>query len=217
MLQIIGRALIAAAVFSGFGTAWAHSHSHTHTLNDSSVFAAESIRGVLLKRGGSGGTNDLYLVSKSWPQPLKIVVSTPTLNVDLGNLKDGDFLVARGLASPSEGTVRVDAIESLGLRELLGSWRTDRWEVYEFRDFNRMNLYVPTRANNGQRVPLSMAREFNYVLAPEQGARYSIFLSDDRTVTVGTIEVQENKINFIVYDSKTGEVSQNISLSPLSL
>jgi hypothetical protein len=121
------------------------------------------------------------------------------------------------LVNEADGTVRLDAIESLGLRELLGSWRTDRWEVYEFRDFSRMNLYVPTQSSSGQRIPLSKAREYNYVLAPEQGARYSIFLSDDRSVTVGSIEVKENKINFTVYDSKTGEISENISLSPLSL
>lgn len=137
----------------------------------------------------------------------------PNIKYDLARLRQGDFLVARGNVDELTKTVTIEAIESLGLRELIGTWSSSRLEVYEFQDFTRLNLYVPNQARDS----IEIAGKYNYAVAPDHGDRYSIFLSDNRSVLVGSFEFKNQRLQLTVLDPKTGRVSQNISLSPLTV
>lgn len=185
---------------------------------NSSYYQTEHVSGIVITEGHTD-SGDVWLVSKRSPEPLK-VVAHPSILSDLRKLSSGDFVVGRGTIQVQQKTARLESIETLGLRQLLGSWKSSRWEVYEFRDFNRMTLYIPAVRNYSLAiaVPLKKAQEFSYFLAPEQDNRYSIFLmAEDKTITTGSIEVQDGRIQLSVIDSQTGEIRENISLSPLSV
>jgi predicted transcriptional regulator of viral defense system len=172
-----------------------------------SVSNAVAIQGLIDTADGK-----LTLVTK---YDIAYVLDSPNPDVksDLERLRQGDYLAARGNVDELNHLITVEAIESLGLRELLGAWSSSRLEVYEFQDFTRLNLYVP----NSTRNKVEIAGKYNYAVAPDHGDRYSIFLSDNRSVLVGTLEFKNQRLQLTVLDPKTGRVSQNISLSPLTL
>jgi hypothetical protein len=160
----------------------------------------------------------MYLNVQSGQPALKIVPSNPSLTTDLQKLKNGDFVAARGtlgILPADQGTVQLDSIESVGLVDLLGTWKSDDWAVYEFKDFTQLNLYHGTQNDAG--VSLQKTAQFNYVVAPEQGDTYSIFMSDNQSVNVGSIQFLDKAIIMTVIDPKTGKTSENISLSPIDV
>ena len=158
---------------------------------------------------------------KGTPQILTLTPASATAQQDLQLLESGDFLVARGHIQrhPSgfqTPTLTVITVESLGLKRLLGSWTTASWEVYEFHDFQRLSLYAPVLDTEDDYVmQLQKTKEFKYVLAPEGGRTYSIFLSNDGetpSVQVGSLELKSRRMILTFFDPLTGALSQPLSL-----
>lgn len=173
---------------------------------------ADSIHGFIQKNGTA---RSLRVANKNATETiLTMTAANPTIQASIDMLKNGDYLVARGTSNSS--SVQVDAIESLGLQALVGKWSTSRDEVYDFRDFTSLNLYVPSETANGEKGEVVKAGEFQYSVAPDQGARYSIFLSNAASVTVGSIEFHNRQLILNVIDPTTGQVSADILLSPLA-
>lgn len=168
---------------------------------------AITVRGLIDTASGK-----LSLVTK-YDVIYQLETYNSNVRYDLTRLRQGDYLVARGNVDEISKRVTIEAIESLGLRELIGTWSSTRLEVYEFQDFTRLNLYVPNQARDS----IEIAGKYNYAVAPDHGDRYSIFLSDNRSVLVGTFEFKNQRLQLTVLDPKTGRVSQNISLSPLTV
>lgn len=169
---------------------------------------ATSIRGFIQKQNG---VRVLLVQNDDGSQSqLKISGSTPQVQNNLNQLKNGDYLVARGTVGAAD--VSIDAIESLGLQALVGMWATPKCEVYEFQDFTRLNLYVP----NDTRSDVVKAGEFQYSIAPDEGSRYQLFLSTSGSVTVGSLQFRKSHLVLNVIDPKTGQSSADIVLSPLA-
>lgn len=167
---------------------------------------ADAIHGFIARRAGA-----TYLVQNDGASvPFSITGSTPQIQANLDALKPGDYVVARGTLNRTAASI--DAIESLGLQSLLGQWTDGRTAVYEFKDFSQLNLYLPN-ANSGQVV---QAGSFQYSIAPDQGTRYQIFLSNAQAVTLGSLQLAKNQIVINLIDPKTGQVSPDIVLSPLN-
>ncbi|CAN5528744.1 hypothetical protein BH10BDE1_BH10BDE1_15330 [soil metagenome] len=176
--------------------------------------------------------------------PVTAAISVRTALLDL---KTDDFVVVSGSLididhddRPDE--VQVEGIESVGLRSVLGTWRSDKWEVVRFEDFTRMSLYRP-KAGSGlasalginfhlemsllnpltslKRLGFSKLKDLNYTLAPERGSAYSIFLVEKKPgggpapVYVGRLEVQDRALKLEIYNPKTGESSEVLSLLPV--
>lgn len=177
------------------------------------AFAIPSLANALTVRGLIDTANGrLQLVTK-YDQIYALDTLNSQVRYDLQRLRQGDYLVARGNVDELTKVVTVEAIETLGLRELIGTWSSSRLEVYEFQDFSRLNLYVPTQGSDA----IEIAGKYNYAVTPDQGDRYAIFFSDNRSVLVGSIEFKNQRLQLTVRDPKTGRVSQNISLSPLTV
>ncbi len=172
---------------------------------------ADSLRGFIARHGiqrflkVQAGTDA--------PTELEISTVTPQLQNNLSRLKDGDFIVARGTIGADQKTVQIQSIENLGLAALVGSWITERSEVYEFRDFSQLTLYVPAADGHS---PAVKAGDFNYAVTPDQGARYSIFVSNNLSVTLGSIEFRRSRLKLTVLDPQTGQVSSEMILSPFA-
>ncbi|MCB0422845.1 MAG: hypothetical protein KDD61_17725, partial [Bdellovibrionales bacterium] len=64
------------------------------------------------------------------------------IQVDLNELKSGDFMAGTGEFNKDKTALYVESINSVGLVDLLGIWHTSKWDVFEFLDFSRLNLYV---------------------------------------------------------------------------
>ncbi|MES2965583.1 MAG: hypothetical protein V4760_17005 [Bdellovibrionota bacterium] len=169
----------------------------------------QSIRGFI--RTSHDGS--VYLDVSAGEPPFRIEARHAQTEKDIRNLKLGDFLVARGTLDRGTAIAHVDTIETVGLRGLIGPWQSGSKRVYEFEDFSRLNLYRELRDSTG--VTLSRFKQMNYTVAPEAGGRYSIFMSDNRSVQIGFLDFEDDGIELTVIDPKTGRVSENISLSPL--
>lgn len=172
---------------------------------------ADTIRGVVKKIKGDNAT---YLVVEGNPTSFKIVANSPSVISGALKLNDGDSLTARGRLIPEKGEAFLFGIESVGLKSLIGVWHSPRWEVYEFRDFSRLNLYVVRSAPTGK-YKIKKSRELAYVIAPESGDRYSIFMSDNRNVLAGSLQMNKGQVDIMLFDTMTGQATENISLKPL--
>jgi hypothetical protein len=119
------------------------------------------------------------------------------------------------IALISEKHFTIDSIDQVGLTQLLGTWRSSRWEIFEFQDFSQLNLYMPEMQNQGN-ISLAKTHSLKYIVTPDAENRFAIFMNDDRDVRMGFIELGPNQVTLTINDFYTGQVSENISLSPLN-
>ena len=173
--------------------------------------ASTSLRGFIHLANGQ-----VAVALKTSPDAYKVSSSRPDILKSLATLHDGDYVITTGDLDAATHTLDVEAIESVGLQALLGIWRTQAWQVFEFRDFNRLNLYSSTQSPPSS-LGLEKLREFSYVLAPDSKNGFSILLSDDKAVHVGSLVLTDSSVHIQLFDSNTGAVAQDISLSPLPL
>ena len=154
----------------------------------------------------------LLLVDKSRLVRLKSV--NARLTQDLMRLKGGDFLVGTGTYASDRTSITLDTIDMVGLYQLLGFWYNANLDVYEFQDFNRLNLYatqvLPTTA------VAKKVKSLNYTLSPDDNNRWSLFLVDDAAVHIGSLEFVNRLVKLSIIDPKTGQVSETVVLTPLA-
>ena len=166
------------------------------------------------------------------PKPLSISTSL-AIRLALLELKNGDFVVVSGEFGDKNrdgisDEIRVDAIESVGLTQLIGSWRSSKWDVVRFEDFNSLSLYrAKSRGAQrlgtppGARAELAKLKDLSYTLAPEQGSSYSIFLAEKNSfrvpapVYVGHLELKPDSLKLEILDPMTGHASEVLSLLPV--
>ena len=148
------------------------------------------IRGQIINEGG---ISDLRL--KTETLEVYKVSGSQTLIARLRKLKTGDFIVATGTVS-SDKIVTLDSIQTVGLQELLGLWRSSRWEVFEFQDFSRLNLYL-THSDGQSDLSFSRTHELSYAITLENSADYSIFISDNlKKVMAGSLHTSGAEVIF---------------------
>jgi hypothetical protein len=179
---------------------------------------AGTVRGILHVSPVTGETS---ISLSGLPRPLRLVPVNPAVNLELMKLHEGDFLVGTANYHPPSSSLVLDAIESVGLQNLLGRWMTDNQQVFEFQDFFRLNLY-DLRTDffdvGSKKVSLSNKREYKYLLSPERDSgRFSIFLSDEKDIMIGSLQFTTGRVLISVFDPKTGAVANTISLAPLVL
>jgi hypothetical protein len=142
----------------------------------------------------------------------------------LGSLQAGDFVVLSGQyfdqdQNGSIDSILVNGIESVGLKRLIRTWKSDKWAVMKFENFNRMILYRPDLGSSR----LKKLKELNYTLAPDQGSDYSILMVEARStparpskpVFAGKLTVEKDRLQLELFDTKSGLTAEVYSLSPL--
>ncbi len=176
--------------------------------------SAETLVGTLRNNGGE---KPLEFVLSNTTDILVIEARTSLL-ADLRRLKTGDLITAQGSVLSETKKVHLESIDSLGIQQLLGTWKSDRYEIFEFKDFNQLNLYIPTYKAEGG-ISFSQTHSLSYVVTPAEGDGFSIFITDDSEVKLAFLELQKNKLNLTVtqFKNNSGLVTENISLSPINL
>ncbi len=161
----------------------------------------------------------VYIKRLQNPLSQKIVPASQGLLIDLQKLSTGDFIIGSGRFDPHRQLFVLASIDTVGLQQILGSWRSSSGQIFEFRDFVRLNLY-----NTHQRVRLArrgvsspkffMHRQMTYTLAPESGENiWSIFMADRQGVHIGSMNLSSRKMDLTLYDTVTGQISEKIELS----
>jgi hypothetical protein len=134
----------------------------------------------------------------------------------LRRLRPLDLVIVQGSINSLRQVLTVDSIDRIGLQELLGAWNSDRWEIFEFKTFSLLDLYIPSISsggNGGRHSLTGHARSFRYAITPEPDDVFSIFMTDDSDVRMGFLKVLPNKLVITVLDQKNGKVAEVISLS----
>ncbi len=142
----------------------------------------------------------------------------------LGSLQAGDFVVLSGqyLDRDQNGSIDsifVNGIESVGLKRLIRTWKSNKWDVMKFENFSRMILYRP----DPSRSRFQKLKEMNYTLAPSQGSEYSILMVEAtlnpsrpiQPVFAGKLSVEKDLLKIELFDTKSGLTAEAYSLSPL--
>ena len=179
----------------------------------------------LLPQAHAGNVVGFLVSEPGQPYKLKVQDSAAAMTIEAGewvvttlkHLRDGSLIVGTGHVSHEQKTVHLDSVQTVGLTELLGTWQSSRWEVFEFRDFNSLMRYLPMENSRGS-LELKFVESYDYVLTPDNQDTYSIFITDNsKRMMVGTLHLSAGSVILTVYDSETGRESEKISLSPLSL
>jgi len=134
----------------------------------------------------------------------------------LRRLRPLDLVTVQGNIDSLRQILTIDSIDRIGLQELLGAWNTDRWEIFEFKTFSLLDLYIPSISNaekNADHALAGHARSFRYAITPEPDDVFSIFMTDDSDVRMGFLKVLPNKLVISVLDQKNGKIAEIISLS----
>ena len=122
--------------------------------------------------------------------------------------------------------IYVREIYSVGLRRLLGAWRTHDWKIFHFEDFSHLDVYS-SPPGHGSVFPFNLilqkrrsrkkrkVEKVEYVIAPGAKNNWSIFIINDDGVQVGNLDFQKNKISLRLIDEKTGEYQEEFKLRPM--
>ncbi|MCM2282261.1 MAG: hypothetical protein NDI61_10490 [Bdellovibrionaceae bacterium] len=159
--------------------------------------------------------NQAFIRLRQTREALPVYGMTQELVADLQKMQDGDFIVGRGEVLTDRRMVALESIDTVGLRQILGAWRTANWNVFEFKDFNNVILYFPDAAVSTSPRATSR-RQMSYTLAPGSGENWSIFMADRQGIHIGELQFAAGarRINMTLYDSETGRVHQRLELAP---
>lgn len=156
---------------------------------------ALSINGYVVVSSGQH-----LLIDRETSRTFRIQPSNPDVQKSLSQLATFDGL--RGQVSNiSSDTLILEAIDFVSLRRLLGSWRTDKTSV-RFVNYSRVRFDMDGNA-----------REFTYALSPGQYNGWRIYLTDQSSVVLGTVNVDGVNAILEFYDPRTGQTAQHLQLS----
>ena len=144
-----------------------------------------------------------------------LIETKPDLDSNLRLLKTGDTIACSGRLSNDSSRLYLESIERIGLQGLLGAWQSSGGkEIFEFLTYDNLNVYVPTVDTIGA-VRLAQTRALKYVLTPENGSRFSIFMTNQSgDVRMAFLAFEKKRLALWLTNNSTGQTTEKISLSP---
>jgi len=103
-------------------------------------------------------------------------------------------------------------VDFVGIRRILGHWQSKDGYRIHFKDFRTaiVEKKQPLPWNPAEERTLDLV----YAILPMKEANWSLFMSNRKTVRVGTLSIQEKTLDIQLVDQRTGKVTEDISLSP---
>lgn len=149
-------------------------------------------------------TKNRYLVVQN--KEYLMQTTDKLINKDLSTLNNKDFVAIQGILLKDKGRVEVTQIHYVGVSQILGKWVSDTNEVYDFISFFKLNRQKPEDKN---------FKSYSYLLVPESDMRWTLFLSNsDNTHSTGYIELKDNVLEFVVFNSSDGSIYEKTVLKP---
>lgn len=177
----------------------------------SGALAAESVIGLLEKEA-----NEYYLrLVKDQPR-FKIVTTSADAQESLKKLSSGDFVTGTGEIKAETLEISLESIDYVGIKKLIGTWHSQDG-MFEITSFDHMNFYPyvynPKKATKQFRINISKAQEYKYSMTPTQGREWVLFLSDTKSTTFATIQINQGSARLKMYDSETGDITKSLRLT----
>ncbi|MDZ4661896.1 MAG: hypothetical protein SGJ18_09805 [Pseudomonadota bacterium] len=151
-------------------------------------------------------------------QIFEITSNSVEVDRDLARLSSGDFVALEGYFNVSQRKVFVNSVDWVGLKRILGSWKTSDKKVVEFQDFTVLMLHnyehstfpinqVNTSRNRTQPIPMS------YRMAPGVGSSWTLFLSDGKKLHMGRVNLSGHNLAITFFNIDTGKIIKTLKLS----
>jgi hypothetical protein len=183
----------------------------------SKVFASPiTVDGVLEARSGKPVLNT---------GSMRVVLNPHDQHVfgDLNKLRVGDYISGYGEYDQHNNTLDLQAIETVGLKSLLGRWQATDGQVYEFQTFTTLIFYhsvIQQWVNYAKSFfvepPRKDQHQLNYTLAPDSRTnRWSIFVADKEKLLIGYLEFKARTLSLTLMEPQTGRQVIKLELSPL--
>ncbi len=165
------------------------------------IFLASSHAEALNINGYVVVDNGQYMIiERETARTYKIQPSNPDVKKSLFQLATFDGIRGQ-ISNKTEDTLILETIDFVSLRRLLGDW-TDETARVSFVDFARVSFDMSGNA-----------RHFYYALSPSQNNTYKIYLTDQSSVVLGSLNIDGFRTILEFYDSTTGQVAQRLELS----
>lgn len=154
-----------------------------------------------------------HLVMNSAPTELwRIEGLSEQVTSQVKGLQEGDLLSATGELHLANKTAYVETVDFVGLKRILGHWESkDGYRIF-FKDFRSaiVEQKQPLPWNPDEEKTVNLV----YAILPLKESNWSLFMSNRKTVRVGTLTVNETNLSIQLVDQRTGKITEDISLSP---
>ncbi len=144
-----------------------------------------------------------FLVDRETARTYRLEANNPNVENSLSQLTTFDGIRGQTSNKNSE-TLILETIDFVSLRRLLGNWQDQSAQV-TFEDYTRVQFNI--NGNN---------RQFMYALSPGQNNAWRIYLTDQASVVLGTLNVEQMRAVLEFYDPKTGQTAQRLELSKVT-
>jgi hypothetical protein len=134
---------------------------------------------------------------------------------ELDRIQEGDFLFGIGNVDFSARKVHLYSIEKVGLKKLLGSWRSDQGGIFAFKSFSQVVLFeqqLQPHSINDAALP---GHRLRYHVSPSTGSSWSIFLVGRNEVLVGRFRFFGDRLKMYFIDESSGTITQRLTLTKL--
>ncbi len=125
-----------------------------------------------------------------------------------------DFISFEGVRSLSEGSIRVDSVNYVGLTSMIGKWKGNDRLCYEFMNYVEMYIFAKNKNNRcefSNRFDLG-ARYMTYTVNPTSDGWIAL-ISDDITSYASEVTLKSPaRMDLSLYDSETGDILGTIIL-----
>lgn len=171
------------------------------------ALASQSFSGTMTRIG-----DQLFLTATT--NPVHMVRATSDredVNNTLKRLGNGDSIVGTATFDSSGRWVKIESIDFVGLRRLIGLWNTTNTTgLMNFRSYQDLNVIMLAQGEGPGLV--TTKKEFKYTVTPATGDDWVLFLSDARETQMGLMDLKDGAARITLLNPQTGDVAHIIEL-----
>lgn len=161
----------------------------------------------------------IFLKARDLRQKIKISSKDPGIIKDIKKLRTGDYISGKGEYDASLQVVSLVTLEFVGLQKLLGRWENHESDIFDFKNFSQLDLYLAAPSEDPS-LANQPSKRLRYTVAPDSGSGWSILMVDrfagnaSHSIEVGNLSLYRGKLQIDIFDAKTGRIKRTIHLSP---
>ncbi|MBK7842686.1 MAG: hypothetical protein IPJ71_03165 [Bdellovibrionales bacterium] len=163
----------------------------------------------------------LFLKERYLRKKVKISSKDSGIANDMQKLRTGDYISGKGEYDAILQEVSLVTLEFVGLQKLLGRWENHKSDIFDFKNFSQLDLYLATPT--GSSLAVQPSRRLRYTIAPDSGSGWSILMVDSlaenasHSIEVESLSIIREKLRIDIFDAKTGQIKRTIHLLPATI
>ncbi len=151
---------------------------------------------------------------EDYKTPFIISANSNGIKKSINSLSSGDYINGEGNVNIINQTVKLVAIKYIGLKKILGAWRSPFSEYFVFKDFNTLNYY--TTGATPTSLPPKLNKVIKYHISPNEVKKsWPIIFTDNFSSGSGRIQVVNGLLSLTVFNL-TGKKIRTINLLPVN-